>query len=171
MISRSAFRRLAAFAIDWVLLALWGGALFGVVLLTSDGELPQPPTPWRGQLIGFVTMTLPFTLYFAVCEASRHGSTLGKRVVRLRVEHASGGRLSFGRAFARNALKFLPWECGHTIAQQAADASSESFPLWLWPLALVAMLGPLVWLCGIFISGVTRYDRWTSSRVVSRRSA
>ncbi len=151
--------------IDWLFLAVWAGLLFGIVMLITKGNPSQPANPWVGQLIGLVTMTFPFTLYFALCESSRWQASIGKRVVRLHVSRRSGGRLSLSRAFLRNAIKFLPWEFGHTVAQQAFAAGDEPFPLWLWGPFIIAMVGPLWWIVSLALTGHTPYDRWTSARV------
>ena len=44
----------------------------------------------------FFVLTLPFALYFAICESSRWQGTLGKRALGLRAVHVDGSRLSFG---------------------------------------------------------------------------
>jgi hypothetical protein len=54
-----AVRRLLAFAIDWFLVALWGGVLFGAVMLPTSGHPPQPQNPWKAQVIGLFTVTIP----------------------------------------------------------------------------------------------------------------
>ncbi len=161
-----AFRRLLAFAADWLIIALWGGLLFGFSLLATGGELVRPGEPWAAQGLGFLTMTLPVTLYFAFCESSRWRASLGKRVAGLVVFRESGARLSFGRAFFRNAIKFVPWEFGHTVAQHAASAGSEEFPVWLWGPAAAAAVGPLWWFAAMCATGRAPYDRWTDARVM-----
>ena len=113
------FRRLIAFALDWLAMALWGGLLFGVILLLSRESPRAVSNPWTAQAIGFLSMTLPVTLYFSIMEGSKWGATLGKRIVGLRVFTMCGERLSFSRALLRNGLKFVPWELGHLVAQQA----------------------------------------------------
>jgi uncharacterized RDD family membrane protein YckC len=157
--------RLFAFALDWLVIALWGGALFGVVMLATGGEPRQPGSPWLAQGIGFVSMTLPVLLYFAICERSRWQGTVGKRWCGLCVSRAAGGRLSFGAALLRNAVKFTPWECGHTVAQQAIFSGEGGFPAWVWIPAAVAFLGPVVWIVALLRTGRTPYDRIASARV------
>ena len=160
-----AIRRLLAFALDWLFVPLWGGILFGVVVFANNGIPPQPKSPWVGQGIGFVTMTVPFTLYFALCESSALRGSLGKRVLGLVVSRETGERLSFGSAFVRNALKFVPWELGHTVAQQAAHSGEAGLPAWVWGPAIISMVGPVWWLVAIVSTGRSPYDRWTTSRV------
>lgn len=160
-----ALRRVLAFMVDWLIIALWAGLLFGVVMTTTGGHPPQPDNPWIAQGLGILTMTLPVTLYFAKCESSPMRASLGKRALGLVVSRETGERVSFGSAFARNAAKFVPWECGHTVAQQAAFSSEGGLPIWVWIPALVAFAGPVWWLVALTTTGGTPYDRWTSSRV------
>src|SRR5688500_14940033 len=127
-----ALRRLLAFGVDWFVIAAWGGLLFGAVMIATAGHPPRPENPCKAQGIGLLTMTLPVTLYFALCEASALGGSLGKRLLGLVVTRENGGRLSFGSALVRNALKFAPWECGHLVAQQAAFSGDAGFPAWVW---------------------------------------
>ncbi len=160
-----AVRRLLAFAIDWLIVVLWGGVLFGAVMIATGGNPPRPGNPWKAQGIGFLTMTLPVTLYFALCESSAMRASLGKRVLGLVVFRETGERLLFGSALLRNALKFVPWEFGHTMAQQAAFSGEAGFPVWAWGPATVALVGPLWWLVALIATGRTPYDRWASARV------
>jgi uncharacterized RDD family membrane protein YckC len=160
-----AVRRLFAFAIDWLVVALWGGALFGAVMLATGGHPQGPANPWTAQAIGFLTMTVPVTLYFALCESSAMRASLGKRMLGLVVSRETGERLSFGSALLRNAVKFLPWEFGHMVAQQAVFSGEAGFPSWLWGPAIIAYGGPVWWLIALMTTGRTPYDRWASARV------
>lgn len=163
-----AFRRVLAFAVDWLVVALWAGALFGAVMVTSDFQPPRPPNAWAAQLIGLLTMTLPVTLYFAVCESSPMQATLGKLALRLQVRGEADERLSFGAALLRNAAKFAPWEFGHTVAQHTAYSAEGGFSAWVWAPAAVAVAGPVWWLVSLFARGRTPYDRWAEAEVVRR---
>ena len=159
-------RRLAAFAIDWLIFVLWAGMLFGAVMLATGGDPPRPGGPWRAQAIGLLLATLPFTLYFTLCEGSQWRASLGKRILGLCVVRSTGEPLSHTRAFVRNAVKFVPWECGHMLAQQAFASGDEGFPAWVWGPAAVSMIVPLWWLGAMWFMGQTPYDRWTDTRVV-----
>lgn len=158
-------RRALAFAVDWLVVVLWGGALFAIVMVTTGGDPPRPDGPWIAQAIGFLTMTLPVTLYFTACEASPLRGSLGKRALGLVVSRESGGPVSFGSALLRNATKFVPWEFGHLVAQQAAFSGDAGFPVWVWGPAVVAFGGPVWWIIAAMTNGRTPYDRWASARV------
>lgn len=160
-----AVRRVLAFAMDWFVVALWGGVLFAAVLTATAGNPPRPGNPWTAQGIGFLTMTVPVTLYFAIGESSAMRASFGKRFLGLVVSTGTGGRLPFRSAFLRNAIKFVPWEFGHTVAQQAAFSGDGGFPAWVWGPAVVAFAGPVWWIVAMLATGRTPYDRWTSALV------
>lgn len=162
-----AVRRLSAFALDWLVVALWGGVLFGVVMLATGGEPGRPGSPWSAQAVGVVAMTLPVVLYFAGCECSAMRATLGKRVLRLVVTDAAQRRLPFAAALGRNAVKFVPWECGHLVAHQAMFAGDEGPAWWAWGAAIVAMGVPLWWVGALLLTGAMPYDRWTATQVMA----
>ena len=162
---RLAIRRLLAFAMDWLVVVLWGGVVFGAVMIVSGGNPPRPASPWKAQAIGFLTMTLPVTLYFAFSEISALRGSIGKRILGLVVSRETGGRLSFGSALIRNGLKFVPWEFGHLVAQQAVVSGDSGVPGWVWGPVIVAFGGPAWWLIAMMTTGRTPYDRWASARV------
>jgi hypothetical protein len=160
-------RRSLAFALDWLVMVLWGGMLFGAVMIATNGNPPRPENPWSAQAIGLLTMTVPVTLYFALCESSALRASLGKRVFGLVVSKETGERLWLRSTLLRNVVKFVPWECGHTVAQQAAFSGEGGFPAWVCGPATVALVGPIWWLVAMFATGRTPYDRWTSARVTT----
>jgi uncharacterized RDD family membrane protein YckC len=110
-------------------------------------------------------MTMPVTLYFACCESSAMRASLGKRILGLVVSRETGERLLFRSALLRNAVKFVPWEFGHTVAQQAAFSGEGGFPAWVWGPTTVALVGPVWWLVAMIATGRTPYDRLASAQV------
>mgnify|MGYP006288710483 CR=1 FL=1 len=162
---RPGFRRFIAFALDWFVIAAWGALLFGIVMLVSNGDPQGFSGPWMSQAVGFVSMTLPVTLYFSVMESSRFSASIGKRLTGLRVRTSHGHRLSFRRSLARTLIKFLPWELGHLVAQQALFSGESGFAGWVYIPMLLSFLLPLWWVSSILLSGAAPYDRWTGARV------
>ena len=162
---RLALPRLLAVLVDWGVLLLWGAVLFGVTWATVGVDLETTPSAGEGQLLGLLTMTLPAVLGFAVLEA-RGGATPGKRLLGLAVvdahaPHADGAapvRLGFGRALLRNALKFTPWEAGHTVVWQLSTAGEAGPPAWIWAAVAVSMLGPQLYVGTLLLRGRTPYD-------------
>ena len=157
--------RLLAFSIDWVVIAAWGGLLFGIVMFLSGGEPQAFSNPWLFQGVGFLAMTLPVTLYFAIFESSNSGASIGKRVVRLRVRTSEGDQLTLGRSFLRNALKFVPWEMGHLVAQQSMFSGEDGVALWVYLPMSLSFLLPLWWFVSLFQKGKAPYDSWSGASV------
>ena len=162
-----ALRRLAAFAIDWCVFALWAGAVSAVAWLGQGGAPAWPASPWLGQALGFSLTTLPFGLYLALMEASARRATLGKRVLGLRVLTAGGCRASLRRCAARAAVKLLPWELGHVVPYQLMALGPEAeFPVWLLAVNAAAFAGALWYTASLWsASGRTPYDRVAGTAV------
>lgn len=158
-------RRLLAFQLDCACIVFWGVALFGLTMLLNDGALPDAPNPWRGQAIGLFSMTLPVLFVFTWME-SRFGATVGKRLQRLRVVNSKGTPPSFRQALLRNALKFLPWECGHLVAHHAIHTADAAPPAWLYVPMALSMALPIWWVLALFRGGRTPYDRAGQCAVV-----
>ncbi len=103
--------RFLALALDTAILS--GGfllvALAVFFLLVADARFAvvgEEPAPWPLWLV----FSLIAFVYFWVCEAT-WGQTLGKRLFGLRVARTDGGRIGYGGAFVRTALRavdFLP---------------------------------------------------------------
>lgn len=136
--------RLLAFAMDYLilggylLLLLWVGVtLIGAIPGFSERVSAQP---LLGQLLGFVSLTLPVSLYFALSEASAGQATWGKRRLHLQVSDTAGARLSLPRALLRTALKFVPWELAHTCIWQLTGAGFDPPPWVMFGFILVWVL-------------------------------
>ena len=136
--------RLLAFALDYLIL---GGylVLLGWVGVTLIGIFPGlneriSSNPQLGQLLGFATVTLPVSLYFALSEASPHQATWGKRRMHLQVVDTAGARLSVPRALLRTAFKFIPWELAHTCIWQLSGAGFDPAPWIVYGFILVWVL-------------------------------
>ncbi|MBN1248741.1 MAG: RDD family protein [Anaerolineae bacterium] len=86
---------------------------------------------------------MPVWAYFAVADASAAGATLGKRLTRICVRRTGGGRIRFGTALARTALKLMPWELAHLLGFALVDGVSDTAQLVGLVAANVLMLGYL----------------------------
>jgi uncharacterized RDD family membrane protein YckC len=104
-------RRAAAYIVDVAALAAGVVVTQGALVLVGAG-LPATASGWQVEAWVLATVSIPIWLYFIVLEC-RAGWTLGKRLLGLRVENTSGGRLSWGQAVLRTGLKLLPWELTH----------------------------------------------------------
>ncbi len=165
-------RRIGAFCADYVVCACYGAAIFGVVLLSNGGRVPQRAVhPLAGQAIGLFSLTIPVILYFAICESSRWQATIGKRLLGLRVQDMSGNRLPWRKTLVRALLKFLPWELGHTVVHQLVSGGTNDVPLWVLTLLAIAVLLDVWYLVSMwFGNGRTAYDRASAAQVVIARS-
>jgi uncharacterized RDD family membrane protein YckC len=112
------WQRAGAFALDYIIILFY---LVGITLLSLLVNSLFSVSEWlfadrvRAQLTGFLLLTLPVTLYFAVGEASGQQATWGKKRMGLRVTDIHGEPISFWRSLLRTALKFIPWELSHTL--------------------------------------------------------
>jgi len=164
--------RILAFALDYLIIAgfLILVAAVGALINRAFPELVRTLFGNRvsSQAAGFVLVTLPVMLYFALLESSAWQASWGKRQRGLRVMDADGARLSRARALGRTALAFVPWELSHTLIWQIRFAPAES-------PALVTAGFILVWLLvGVNIvslvlrpSHQTLYDQLAGTYVVA----
>jgi uncharacterized RDD family membrane protein YckC len=137
------WRRAGAFALDYIIIL---GYLLGLTLLSLLVNSLFDLNQWlfadriRAQLVGFLLITLPVTLYFVVSESSPRQATWGKQKIKLKVADHNRNRVSFWRALGRTILKFVPWEISHTLIWQiyfSPQANSE----WIgYGFALVYLL-------------------------------
>jgi RDD family len=87
---RVAKRRIAAFGVDYLIIATWIGLItavgFGARAFLGIETAPvlSQGDKLRGHAIAFLSLTLPVVLYFAITESSRWQATVGKRMLGLR---------------------------------------------------------------------------------------
>jgi uncharacterized RDD family membrane protein YckC len=106
--------RLAAMAWDMPIIVAWGvvAAIVGFCMRELAGI--RPSEPWQLDLEAFLTLVLPVVVTFAWLEASSARATPGKRRMGVIVATRGGGRPGIGRSLLRSAVKFTPWQMGHT---------------------------------------------------------
>ena len=110
--------RTKAFALDYfVVLAymIFLAAIFLLVGQASSFFLQLFATRISAQPSGFLLLTLPISLYFAISESSIRRGTWGKQRMNLAVVNQLGNRISIPGSFTRTLLKFIPWELSHTL--------------------------------------------------------
>lgn len=165
-------RRAAALALDYLVIAAWLVVVVGVGALARSAAPDLAARvfsdPLAAEAVGFLLLTLPVGLYFALSEASRSGATWGKRRMGITVAGPRGEPPSIGRSLLRTALKLLPWELAHAIIWRFAIPGSA-------PEALLDAGLVVVWvLIGANVVSVLRdasrrtlYDRLSGTRVIS----
>jgi uncharacterized RDD family membrane protein YckC len=99
----SFWRRLLAYTIDAVLIE--GCTLFLLNEMALAGKI-NPRSP-KEMFLAFVAFHLTIIIYNTICEATPMKGSIGKRICKLAVVDADGGRLSFFNAFKRNVYKIL----------------------------------------------------------------
>ena len=112
------WKRAGAFALDYIVILLYL-LMIGLIglLINSLGDAFSLlfADRARAQLSGFLLVTLPVTLYFALSESSPQKASWGKKRLGLQVTDYDGERISVWRSLVRTALKFIPWEIAHTF--------------------------------------------------------
>jgi uncharacterized RDD family membrane protein YckC len=162
--TRTAFRRVAAWCLDWLIISAYAGALIPLGLVL-DRSVRLPLIGWNA--LAFVLLVVPTTLWLAGWEAGTRAATPGKRVLQLRVDR-DGTRPSWRRSMARNALKVaLPWELGHTAAFTLASRTSSTTAQVMGMVCGTVACGlVLAYLVSLFVGlGRTPYDRVVGTAV------
>jgi uncharacterized RDD family membrane protein YckC len=112
---RLAIRRLAAYWLDFVILA---GVLAGgqALLNLATGGFPfdRFKAGFEIELWVLATISLPVWCYFIGMEYKK-GRTIGKKLLKLEVTEREGLRLTLRQAFVRTFVRLLPWELTHLI--------------------------------------------------------
>lgn len=163
--------RTLAFAIDYLPIAAYLGVLVAVGARLSLS--PQPlakmffGTPIAGEATGFLLITLPVILYFALFEASSRQATLGKMRMGLMVTDLAGMRLTRWRSLARTILKFVPWELAHACIWQIRFARDPSAAIYtVGFVAVWLIIGANIVSLLISPTRQTLYDRAAGTVVV-----
>ncbi|MEE9130462.1 MAG: RDD family protein [Phycisphaerales bacterium] len=173
------FRRIAAFGLDYLLIAgyLVVLAIFGSILVfgpMKDVWQGLMSSPVRMDLIAFITLILPVILYFTLMESSESGATFGKRRLGLRVVHKSGERLSRWRALVRSVVKFLPWQLEHTCLFHIPGWPMETQepPVWVIVGLVLGWVAILMYVVTLAVGPTRRtlYDWVSGSQVVMSRT-
>ena len=168
------WKRLLAFALDYIVISAYLVALVGVSVLLA--HTPAGPgfralfdNPNSAEITAFLLLVVPVLLYFALFESSRWQATWGKRALRMRVTTTDGAPVSFLRALWRNALKLLPWELTHACLWRIPGwpFDPQTPPLWINVGLILVWVIVVVYLLSLVLSrtGQTLYDRLAGVRV------
>jgi uncharacterized RDD family membrane protein YckC len=161
-----ALRRIAAMAVDWLIISCFAAALVPLGLLVVNRSVDLPPTAWNA--VAFLLLIVPATLWLAGWEGSARAASPGKRLLRLTVVAPGRARLGWRRGLARNGLKIaLPWELGHTAAFILSDpTASRSLVAVGMACAVISCLLAATCVASLFVgTGRTPYDRATRTKV------
>lgn len=165
MVMELLFKRLVAYLIDCLVVLLYAGILALVSLQihhAMDNALTNT-NPFIGQLVGFVSLTIPAFLYFFLTERSAKRATIGKRIMKLKID-------GDGSIFLRNFLKLLPWEIAHTGVYWLFYYSNQNAepPIWVWILLILPQLMVLVYATSILVykGESSLYDKIANTKVL-----
>jgi len=167
--TRQLIHRIFAWTIDFGIIVLYAILLFAVTSLFFDvGQVDL--NPYFGQLIGFLTLTLPVITYSYLTEKSNWKATIGKRVLNLIVltpENTTNKSI-----LIRNLLKYLPWELAHTGVHWIIyfESVGREIPIWTWIILIVPQVLVFVYFISIILSKglVSVYDRISGTRLQLR---
>ncbi len=154
-------KRVIAGIIDYLVILVYAFLLLlATISLFSVSDFSLSPI--EGQLIGFLSLTLPVYLFHCLMEKSVRKATLGKRFMKLRVEGE--------HIWLRNALKFLPWELAHTGVHWLIYFENQEIEptLWAWLFPIGAQLLALIFYVSILLTkgSSSVYDKWAKTKVV-----
>ncbi|KQX56899.1 transporter [Paenibacillus sp. Root444D2] len=142
--------RIMAFFLDYIIILGYIILLIGVSFLARPQLIPLFTTnPLLAEITGFLFITLPVYLYFAVCEGSKSHATWGKRKMGIVVAGIYGQPIGFGSSLFRSALKFIPWELAHfTIWHMVIPSEYPNYLIYsllgtVYGLVLIYMISPL----------------------------
>jgi len=164
-------KRIFAFLIDYLFIALYAGILFLIVYTAIKlFDLNINVSPIIGQLIGLISLTLPIVLYFVIMENKSKQGTIGKNIMKIKVTDENNQTASLKKIIIRNIIKFLPWEIAHLGIHWTIYFSNKSIeqPVWIWLVLIIPQVTVVVYLLSIVTDKNNRgiYDRISRTRVV-----
>jgi uncharacterized RDD family membrane protein YckC len=150
-VKRVPFRtRIIAFLWDYVIILGYILLLIGVSFLARPLVIPLFTTnPLLAEFTGFLFLTLPVYLYFALCEGSKSHATWGKRKMGIVVAGIYGQPVGLVSSLFRSALKFFPWELAHfTIWHMALPSEYSNYLIYsllgaVYGLVILYLISPL----------------------------
>ena len=161
--------RILAWTVDFGIIVLYAILLFAVTSLFFDVRQASL-NPYFGQLIGFLTLTLPVITYSYLTEKGNWKATIGKRVLNLIVltpENKTNKSI-----LIRNLLKYLPWELAHTGVHWIIyfESVGRETPIWTWIILIVPQVLVFVYFISIILSKgqSSVYDRISGTRLQLR---
>lgn len=149
--SVSVSTRLIAFLWDYMIILGYLFLLFGVSFLIKPLLIPLfMASPISGEITGFLLITMPVYLYFAISEGSKSHATWGKQKMGIVVTDMAGQPIGLGNSLLRSALKFIPWELAHftiwhiVIPTEYPDYLIYSLFATVYGLVFIYLISPLM---------------------------
>ncbi|MFH0853321.1 MAG: RDD family protein [bacterium] len=164
-------KRILAFIIDYLVIALYAGILFLLVYSAIKlFNLNTNVSSVIGQLIGMISLTLPVVLYFVIMENKSKQGTIGKNIKKIKVTDVNNQTASLKYIIIRNIIKFMPWEIAHLGIHWTIYFSNEGIeqPVWIWLVLVIPQVTVVIYLLSIVIDKNNRgiYDRISHTKVI-----
>ncbi|ANU18231.1 hypothetical protein BBI11_14815 [Planococcus maritimus] len=116
----------------WISLYLVLLALVAVFVVPDIQDLFQGSLA-VAQLAGFLLVTVPVSLYFAVFDSKHFNGSFGKVKMKIQVVDSNGKAVNLMRSAVRIALKFTPWELSHFLVYRLVGNGEGNIPaIWMW---------------------------------------
>ncbi|WP_227396243.1 RDD family protein [Jeotgalibacillus aurantiacus] len=160
-----------AFLLDYLLILFYLVLIFCLYLVfPMQIEALFSGGPWRNQLAGFLIVTLPVSLYFAVSDSRLVGQTFGKRKTNIQAVDHHGQPLTFLHSFIRVLLKFLPWELSHFLVYRLVLLGDSPMPVsyTILGITIYGLMFTYILTAVFTPKKQTLYDLLTRSRVVRK---
>jgi len=161
-----------AFIIDYVIILIYIGLLLGATLLVSNVFKLKLDnlSPVAGEVIAFVTLTLPVILYFTLSENGKYAGTIGKRKLGLHVVGKTSTTATAWQLLIRNCIKFLPWELAHFFIFQLFyfTSTDQTSPDWVLVGLIASQLLAIIYLLFMIFNKNNRsiYELFSQTKVV-----
>ncbi|WP_033540971.1 RDD family protein [Planococcus sp. CAU13] len=169
MSSAGVWIRLKAFTLDYILVFLY----LCFILLVTTVLVPGLQNYFTGplgiaQLTGFLLVTLPISLYFAIGDSALFNGTFGKRKMRIQAVDRDERPIGLLRSIFRIFLKFLPWELSHFLVYRLVHLGEGEFPLYLMLIGGLIYLLIFAYILSAIFSKENRslYDRLSGTKVL-----
>ena len=125
----------------------------------------EPQHPIVGNLISFITLTLPVFLYFFFFESSAKKGTIGKQLMKIQVQNNTKKNV-----FIRIFFKILPWEIAHLGIHWSIYyyINGMEIPVWNWIINIFPQVIVLFYfITVIFSKGHSSfYDKIAKTRLI-----
>lgn len=167
--TKTLLNRIVASMIDYAIIAAYATILFLVAnVIYSIFDWKFTNNPYIGQVVGFMTLTLPVFAYSYLTEKSNWKGTIGKKLRKLVV--LTDQNSSTKNILLRNLLKYLPWELAHSGVHWIIYYTSNGVevPLWTWIVLVLPQVIAVVYFISIVISkgDSSVYDNISKTRIV-----
>jgi uncharacterized RDD family membrane protein YckC len=163
------FRRILAYMIDYLVIVCYAGLLFLVtyVIHMAQNRPLEMQDPITGNIISFLTLTMPVFLYFFLFESSSKKGTFGKQLVKIIIDNNKKKNV-----LLRVIFKIIPWEMAHVGIHWSVYYSEmgKDIPLWTWIVNIIPQVVVIMYFLSIALTKgrSSLYDKIANTSVMPR---